>query len=617
MKGQLRSTTYGSLRGVDMSVDPSLIDPSRSPFMPNMMPNQGGTLQKRPGWRALWQIEGPVNCLFRGYLNNQQIYLAHGGTKLYTWSDTAAPVIIKEGINNHKSSMFVMNGKIWILTGGEYLYFDGAVCGHVGEIAYVPTTSIARTPDGTVQTVFEQVNLLSPKRKNTFIGDGVAKDYYLDFAGLDTTAVTATINGVPKTEGADFTVNRILGVVSFNTPPPAPAVAGQSNVEITAQRTVTGYVQRITNSDKAALYGSGAPNTVFVYGNPNYKNRDYYSWIGDPAYMPDLNYTIVGGEGNRIMGYVRIGEYLGIVKEDNEQDATIYLRSPETGADGIVFYRQKQGIAGVGAISPEGFANLGDEPLFLSRQGVYAITSNAVTAERIVQNRSYFVDAKLTREEELDSAAAVSWNGFYMVASGGRCYLLSGRNKFYPPDRPMVYECYHWENFPARCFLEQGGALYFGTNEGKICKLNTDINTMDRFNDYTGLDKTNPMPVICAFATKNDNDGTTSVVKQMIKKGCSVTLMPYLRSSASVCLVVDGEAERQICYETMDIFDWEDIDFGRFTLNSNESPQEILFRHKVKGYKRLQILIRNSGLSEGFGIFEINKTFIAGDFAKR
>lgn len=79
----------------------------------------------------------------------------------------------------------------------------------------------------------------------------------------------------------------------------------------------------------------------------------------------------------------------------------------------------------------------------------------------------------------------------------------------------------------------------------------------------------------------------------------------------------DGNPEKMVKQENMDIFDWNDIDFDRFTFNTNDSPQDIFMRAKVKKYKRLQIIIKNSSKSEGFGIFQVVKTFVFGNYAKK
>ena len=65
------------------------------------------------------------------------------------------------------------------------------------------------------------------------------------------------------------------------------------------------------------------------------------------------------------------------------------------------------------------------------------------------------------------------------------------------------------------------------------------------------------------------------------------------------------------------IFSWEDIDFSRFTFEANDAPAEIPFRRKVKNYKRLQILIKNDAVNEGFGVFCIVKHYVTGNFAKK
>ena len=60
-----------------------------------------------------------------------------------------------------------------------------------------------------------------------------------------------------------------------------------------------------------------------------------------------------------------------------------------------------------------------------------------------------------------------------------------------------------------------------------------------------------------------------------------------------------------------------DIDFERITFNTDESPQEIFLNRKVKNYKRLQIIVRNQEPNEGFGIFQITKHYVTGNYAKR
>ena len=55
---------------------------------------------------------------------------------------------------------------MWLLTGAEYLVYDGTSLKAASELAVVPLTSSGRNPDGTEGGSYEPVNLLTPKRKN-------------------------------------------------------------------------------------------------------------------------------------------------------------------------------------------------------------------------------------------------------------------------------------------------------------------------------------------------------------------------------------------------------------------------------------------------------------------
>lgn len=642
-RAALHTTTYGKFKGVDFSTDASLVDSYRSPWAVNMIADTGGMPEKRMGWRTLHQIEKPVNGLFYGVVQGETRFLAHGGTKLYEWTPgrepeegAAWPKVLKDGLFNGPSAGVNIGGKLWLLTGGDYLVFDGESVQDVESIAYIPTTVIAAAPTGGGEA-FESINLLQPQRKNEFIPDGEAKVYQLDSTGLGAEAVTATVRGVAKTEGTDFTVNRVTGTVTFRSPPAKPLVGQEGEVVITFSKRTTGYKEKITKCGILTTYGVGSSDRVVISGNPEFPNQDWTSGLNDPTYFPDLSYAVVGLEATAIVGYRRIGEFLAVIKEDNGQDTTVFLRSASLSGEGEPVFPLKQSIAGVGAVSKRGFGNLLDEQLFLSGTGVCALTASTVTAERIVQNRSFFVDSRLTRERGLDKAVAVSWNGMFLVAVNAHVYLLDGRqDKTYraKSQSDFVYECYYWEHVPAACWMNHKGAwstreqgtkagaegkaqggtmetLYFGTEDGRICRFNSDVDTMARYADDGGA-------ISAVWSTKADDDGDVTLLKTMIKKGNSVTIKPYTRSSAKICFRTEQDpVDWQAAYDLTDIFDWEDLDFTRFTFNANDAPREVLFNTKVKKYKRLQIIVKNDAVNEGFGLFEISKHYVVGNFAKR
>lgn len=616
---------YIQFKGVDMSTDPTRIDESRSPYAPNLISDSGGYPEKRPGWRTLHQLTGPIHGIYRGMVNKAEVVLVHAADKIYRWTiggDTA-PTLLRSGVHNGRGACFCLAGKMWLLTGAEYLVYDGTSLKAASELAAVPLTSSGRNPDGTEGGSYEPVNLLTPKRKNGFVADGTAKVYQLDVIGLDSMAVTAVVNDKSIAEGNGLTVDRTTGKVTFSTAPAKPAVDGADNVIITFAKTVAGYADRIGKCTLAALYGVGRNDRVFLSGNPDYPATDWWCWFENPAYFPDNNYADIGPQSSRIMGYSRIGAYLAIHKEDNEQDSTIYLRSANSLAGNTadtseqiaaeqVAFPTVQGVAGVGAVAAGAFAQLLDEPLFLARTGVYALTSSTITAERTAQNRSYFIDAALTKEPDLASAVAVQWNGYYLLAVGGRCYVLDGKqNKAYQPQSggSYVYECYYWENVPAVCFLERTGELFFGTADGRLCRFNTDREKMDRYNDDGAA-------ITACWTTKADDDGDFMLRKTMLKRGSGVMVKPYTRSSVQVTLRTDADFGVPARYATIDVFDWEDIDFARFAFNSNDAPQVVPFHFKVRKYITIQVIVKNDAVNEGFGVFGIIRRYTRGSYVK-
>lgn len=613
----IKTTVYSGFRGADFSTDPSLIAKDRSPLCTNIMPDAGGMPEKRPGWRVLCSGSGRTNGIF--YLNTDSgnKMLAHIGTKLYRFEESGTLTELMSGLPDHKSRSAWLKGKLWIVTGGVFLSTDGVTAEKVSEgSCYIPTTVITRGPEGGGST-YEDVNMLTRYRKNAFQTDGQAVTFTLDSSVDESGEVKAWVWG---TETTAFTVNREQGTVTFSSAPAAPAAGSADGLVIQFPHTVEGYTDRINNCTVITTYGVENNDRIVVSGNSAYQSIDWTSGFDDPTYFPDLGYLQVGSEQTAIRGYCRVGTSLAIIKEDHGQEPTVFLRTGALDESGDAVFPTLQALNGVGAIAPGSFGTLLDEPLFLSGTGIMAITSNTYTSEKIAQNRSFFVNARLNGEQDRNEAEAVTWNGMFLLGfPNGHVYIMDGKqNKTYRSAAlgDYEYECYYWEDVPARVWMRlRSGAdewLYFGTEDGRICKLNSDMTSVTRFMD--GED-----PVRAVWATRYDDDGTPGNLKTMIKQGCCVTIKPYARSSGTVYFRSDKTegAEKEAAKRLMDIMDFTDIDFERFTFNTDDSPQEIFFRKRVKNYKRLQIIIRNEEPNEGFGVYQITKNYVFSNYGKR
>ena len=182
------------------------------------------------------------------------------------------------------------------------------------------------------------------------------------------------------------------------------------------------------------------------------------------------HYVEVGSNDTTVQGLTKVGDYLGVIKQSKTTDTAIYLLYP-TSFDEDTTYAVKQGVQGVGALSKYAFNILGDETLFLSPNGVMAITPGEDSDHR-VQNRSYYVDGRLLQEDGLQEAYSFVYDGKYWLAVGGRCYVLDGnqRNSWGNDRTNLVYECYFLENVPALCFAKYNDRLIFSTSE-EVCRF--------------------------------------------------------------------------------------------------------------------------------------------------
>lgn len=606
---------YDRLRGVDFSKDAALVDRSRSPYCVNMMPDESISPVKRPGWETKYNLSGKVHNLWFCTLKGKRYMICHCGDKIYSLGEKAE--VLRENIADGKGCGFYAikgnEGNFYILTSNEYLVFDGEKIENVADNAYIPLVAIAKSPSGAGES-YQDINLICPKRKEGFIGTETDLVYQLGCDNINSVdrVEEKQADGSMKIlqEKVDYTVDTVLGKVTFLNPHPTK-VKSEDNLFITYTKIVKGYKEKIEKCTFSAQFGLGGENRVFLSGNPDCKERDFWSDIYNPCYFPDLNYAIIGSGQTAVMGYLKLGEYLGIVKEGNGQDTSLFLRQAYD-SEGKALFKVKAGISGVGAVSKNCFAVLGDEPLFFSSRGVYAVTNSMVGTEKVIANRSYQIDAKLTKEKNPQNAVACVWKGFYVLSVNGRCYLLDSRQIVLPKEgeKNSRYECYYWENVAAECFAVDGERLWFGTQDGKICFFKDESYKENCYSD-------DGKAIYAVWQTAVEDEGHIERFKTLKLKGCAVTLKPYKASSCRIYYRVNGEKAKLVRKENIDISTmFERVNFGRIGFNSSDSPREVYFNRHQRRYKRIQLIFENDTVNEGFGIYKIVKTYSIDGYSK-
>ena len=173
---------------------------------------------------------------------------------------------------------------------------------------------------------------------------------------------------------------------------------------------------------------------IFLTGNPKYPGYTFYSSIGeggenDPLYFGDLSYFLdgLGGFGN--VALLATSDSLAVFKEPGDSGGTIYYHTPhDTGIDILPrIYPTSSIHTGFSAIG--GAISFYDDPIFISRKGVSALSKRSVNLERSIITRSSNVNPRLL-SEDLSTASLAVWRGYLCVSVGGNIDLADSRQTF-------------------------------------------------------------------------------------------------------------------------------------------------------------------------------------------
>lgn len=659
-----KTIKYSDLLGCDFSQDASLIDRRHSPNMLNMISDEGGSPVKRKGWEVLYDTS-TIRRRFSGLWSfemNQTEYVItelkeHNSQgdfvsqKYYSVQDGELHEI--GGVNRpddvncafyYKNATLEGLFLLFEVAGLKLITIENDALVLKDVPPYVPKIFLSKRPTTGGGTAYEDINLLAKRVTDSYL---TKQEGSYDDSNATTYKLSLKIESDAKYEYLDANGNWVQGSINYVlagqtvTVSPAagePRVAGQDNVRITYNY----YAEdkpKPTSCTNYALYSQGSMEHIFLTGNYMDKHKVWWSAIGDPTYFPDKNYIYLGADGGECMGFLTVGSDLAVIKnEQHNSTSNIYLiynkeissttvnTDNGTTTNQEYTYAVKKIASANGAVSHNGFAVLGDEPLFLSSQGVFGIIPTNTTEDRVIRNRSRFVDKKLLTEPLLENSQMIVRNDYLFVFINKHIYVFDGRHKTGDErnNTNYLYEAYYWEigamagTFRGICKSE--GQIYFIT-PSQLCRFKN-TGRLDDYSDGSHWDSTEGkqvggVPIHAIWSTRNDDDNAPQMFKTMMKKGTMCTLAPFYRSSVYVYVIADGQKRFEIgryYADKMGLF--EEVDFDRFTFNTSEGPRDYFFRKKRKKYVRLQIFFENNELDEGFGLYHVIKTYTEIRYAK-
>lgn len=488
-----------------------------------------------------------INGLWNYDEKYENVFIVHVVDKLYRLDKNFAnPTLLTEvsNLNDELSEAVFMADKLFIFDGkrvivygafdNEYkaVYLDGN--------GTIPTTSVNRKPDGTGASseYYESPNLLQPLRINSFVSDGTSATYTLESPFDASVAPKAQIineNTGLKENLVIKTYDANAGTVTFDTIPPKFAVTGRDSVFVTFKPVDTifsdEYSPDLINKCKiVTTYGyDGNNNRIFVSGNPDYPNVDWFSQYEDPMYYPADNFTKIGTQP--IVAYSKLNDgTLAVQKATSDTDFTTYYRRSAL-YNGQEVFPISAGVKSLGCLTRRCNSNLVNDPLTLTELGVYGIKGSSY-GEKFQVERSYFVKRRLLEEPNLQNAVAIAHNNLYYLAINNHVYVADARYKSrisQASGSDFQYEWYYWDNIPVRNFFTFEDELYFYTDTGDICKFN---NTTLNYN----------IPIKALFETAFLDLGTVGYAKTI--KRVSVITRPFEDSSYTLSYAtVDGDQD--------------------------------------------------------------------------
>lgn len=569
--GTLITRNYSSFRGVDFSNRKDEISIYRSPDALNMWKNYkndgGRCIETRPDLEFLVEYPDKIHGLF--FYNGNRI--VHSGTKLYKNNE-----IIYSEMAENKSNFFIFNNLLYIKDGNKYLVYDDKEVKEVG--GYIPRTSISRSPSGG-GTTYEDVNLLTGIRKNSFCADGEATEYFLDVQDIDADyQVKITIN---DEEVTSFTVDYEAGKITFNTAPDEPLTTGQDNVFIEFRKTVEGYRERIEKCTLLEVFD----NRVFFSGNPDYPNILWHCSLEDPTYCSDLDYYTEGEDDSKVKSIVAGNNALWVMKEPSQSNTTLFYHNPTIDADYGKIYPSIHSSISTGCMSHG--INFQDTICFFSDRGLESVSGD-VTTEQVLIHRSTLIDNKLLTNNEYKNLIVEEWEGYLLVFLGDKVFLADSRS-LATVNNHNEFEWFYWKfdkKVTSTCVKDE--VLYLCVDE--IVKENG-VNVV-KHKVYTLTNLSETREVEAYWTTLQDEFTYPQYQKTTNKKGC----------------VADMEGEEITIYAKTDHNEFEKIDTYK------NVKGYVVPRIKKKKWKSIQLKFKSS---KPFQLYSSTLESFVGAYVKR
>lgn len=500
-------------------------------------------------------------------------------TKHVVWEDAGA-------ISSGDASFFEFDNCIYILCGGYYKFYKNQNNLMVVEQVegYIPTVFI-NTPAGESGggIIYEEINMLTPKKRQTFNGDGTTKKFKI--AQVPTSIISVKVWNGSAWVDAPYTASS--DVITITTAPSQ----GYDNVEIVWSKD-DGYRSIIEGMKYGTVFGGDVDTRVFVYGNSSCRNRVYYSAISyanddiavpSAEYFPSTAQVDIGPENFSVTDLTR--QYDRLLATTNKPEAyymTISLEKlPVTLVDNSTTTRYVPSVSTFPLNGAHGNIAMGQGQLLMNYPVTFEDSSivlwkaTNVRDEKNAENigQRIKLDLEKIQIEDIKTLDLQEHNQLWVLYDY-KVWIYNYNNKTFSR---LSFPLPQGVSMKHICSL--GGSVYMSTSDNKVVKFD------ESFATYGG-------ETIDAYWEMNFSDFGVPYLRKTMSK-LWVLMQPQNWSSADVSFVsnvAESTISKHIEYKKQ----WfDDVHFGNFSFKSSVNPQPFKLKLKAKKFTNLKITIKN------------------------
>ena len=557
--GRPSITTINNFLGLNMNeTGETQLKLGEASAMQNFRITKDYKLEKMNGYEQIYNPNNRIRAMWVGNLRGTDMTIYVAGGKAYRNGNQLGT------LTDDETTIFELDQKLYFINGHELKTYDGTTF-ETWE-RYIPTIKISCTPAGVGED-YEPINLTTDYRKVSFSADGTATQFFLPETDITVYSGQVWVNGV----ATSVTYNSGGGYVTFD---PAPS-AGTDNVVVQYKKNnqPTSLAENILKNKYAQSYGLANDTRVFLYGNPDAKNRIYFSALGNgmpqPTYFPATNFIDIGSSNTAITDISRQYDRLIISKEDETYYMT-YDAITDTSGETIITFPTYPLNKSHGMVAKGQGQVLDNYVTTLDRYGIIQWVNTQSKDERNAKLISERVNEWL-QSHDLTKAVTMDYQEQkeYWIGIDNEVLVYNYENStFYLLNLP--------DN--VRALTTFKGIIYLGTDKA-VMRFKKDLTT------YNGA-------TIDAEWQGGFYDFEAEY-KRKTMRILWITVKPQEKTYMAVNYITDrnvGMNEREISSQT---FAYQFWNYADFTYNANIQVKPYKIKLKAKKFAFLKLIIKN------------------------